>query len=379
MVSFSAPISCGLLVILFIPATIEAQGNLLRELEAELANIVQRARPSVVTISARQFRQSDETLIPAEEKVSWQRNIGSGVIFDQEGHIVTTTHVVDQATDIFVSFISGEEVPAQFIGSDRESQVAVIKVDQKNITGAKLSDSNHLQVNHWAVILGNCSGLFPSASFGLICGWRDESGLFQIAASSTPGISGAPVFNTSGEVVGIIVFAIAEGGAILSMPPGTTGASLAVPINRVKMVVQSLIRQGYVEYGWLGVVFATNTFETSGVQIVQVLEEGPARLAGLQSGDLVLRYGNVPVRGAYQLKEMVRSTLPGTLVPIRVRRNGRQTTCSVRVGGRRPYEIVVQDPTKRDRLGDPPASTSGDTSTFPGKWVRMFNASREMR
>lgn len=377
MVSFSALISCGLLIILFMPAILEAQGSLLREIEAELTEIVQQVRPTVVTISARQLRQSDETLIPAEEKVCWQRNIGSGVIFDQEGHIVTTTHVVDRATDIVVSFVSGEEVPAQFIGSDPESQIAVIKIDRTNVTGAKLSDSNRLQSNHWAVILGNSSGLFPSASLGLICGWRDESGLFQIAAPSPPGISGAPVFNTSGEVVGIIVFAIVEGGAVFSTPAGTTGASLAVPINRVKMVAQSLIRQGYVEYGRLGVVFSRTNPETSGVRIVQV-EEGPARAAGLQSGDLVLQYGNIPVRGVYQFQEMVRSTLPGTVIPVRIRRNGRQATYSVRVGGRRPYEIVVQDPVKKGQSRSSNASTGGDTSTFLGRQVR-FNAIREMR
>ncbi|MBI4530306.1 MAG: trypsin-like peptidase domain-containing protein [Candidatus Latescibacteria bacterium] len=358
-----------LLLLCFAPTMLEAQGTLLREMEAELAAIVQQVHPSVVTIVAHQPRQFDETLIPGEEKVLWQRNIGSGVIFDQEGYILTTTHVIDQATDILVSFVSGGEAPARLIGGDTESQIAVIKVDQRCVVSAKLSDSNYLRLNHWAVILGNSSGLFPSASLGLICGWRDESGLFQIAAPSSPGISGAPVFNSSGEVVGIIVFAIVDGGAVLSPSGGTSGASLAVPINRAKMVVHSLIQHGYVEYGWLGVGFAKGDdgSATIGVRLSHVFGESPAMAAGLRRGDLILQYGNVTVRSVYHLAEMVRSTLPGTRIPIRIQRDGRQTMCSVIVGSRRPHpphEVLVQDP---------------NGSLFQGKRVEMFNVTREMR
>jgi serine protease Do len=369
MLPFRIVIRVHLLLLCFVPTTAKAQGTLLREMEAELAAIVQQVHPSVVTILARRPRQSSETLIPGEERILWQRNIGSGVIFDREGYILTTTHVVDHATDILVSFVSGGEAAARLIGSDPESQVAVIKVDQKCAVSAKLSDSNRLRPNHWAVILGNSSGLFPSASLGLICGWRDESGLFQIAAPSSPGISGAPVFNSSGEVVGMIVFAIADGGATLSASGGTSGASLAVPINRARMVAHSLVRYGYVEYGWLGVGFAKGDTESevTGVRLAHVFEDSPAMAAGLRRGDLILYYGNVPVRSVYHLAEMVRSTLPGTRIPIRIQRDGRQVTCSVIIGSRRPrspHEALVQE---------------SNTPTLPGKRAQIFNATRELR
>lgn len=366
-----------LLVVLLagFPILAAAGGSLLREMESELASMVQRVHPSVVTISARQPSSSDRGLVPGEGARGSKLNIGSGVVFDQQGHILTTTHVVANASDIVATFVSGEEVPARLLGTDADSHIAVLKVDHSPVECARLSDSNTLQPNHWAVILGNASGLFPSASLGLICGWRDESGLFQITAPSCPGTSGAPVFDSSGDLIGMIVFAIADGGAVQAFPGGTASASLAVPINRARMVVEGLVRKGAVDYGWLGAGFARedNHAESPGACVSHLVEGGPAIASGIEQGDRILEFGRIPVRSVYQLAEMARCTPPGSIVPVRVQRGDRLLTRLVTVGSRRS-----RDATMAGAL-EGAGGTGRDEASVPSAPAKAYNVAHDRR
>ena len=233
--------------------------------------------------------------------------LGSGVIIDERGYILTNEHVVADADKITVTLADGREFEGVVKGKDARSDLAVVKIVGKKLTVAKLGDSSIVQAGQWAIALGNPFGLIatgpsalalgaePTLTVGVVSALnrqlprtsrldRDYTGLIQTDAAINPGNSGGPLLNLRGEVIGINV-------AILTSSRGFEGIGFAIPINKAKVVIDSLIEGKRVAYGWLGVSIQDITDDVAdyygladrdGVLVYQVLPNGPAMKAGMK-------------------------------------------------------------------------------------------------
>lgn len=349
---------------------IRAENQLLDTLEKEMTKLVERVQPSVVSVSAKcKTRHCGQMLssstvhtpkAPQEEEFSWQTNVGSGFILDSRGHILTTENVIRSAEKFEVTLSNGEQYIAQLIGTDSESNIAVLKIEGDHFTPAKVGDPNRLKVGSWITILGNSFGLSSAVSFGLVNGIRQEDDLIQMSAYVNPGNSGAAALNTKGEVIGLVTAAVTEPVTVTIGAPGdqrqpqqrfdfrSHGASLAIPAHRATAIARELIEHGKYERSWLGVTIQNMTNEqamklnvASGVFVTFVSEPSPASEAGIQQGDVIVEYNGKKVIDGKKLVEWVTSTHIGEAIPITISRNGHQHTLVTKIGDR-PSQVAEQ-------------------------------------
>lgn len=273
-----------------------------------LTNLYERANPAVVNVEIVSSFHRDTDIIDSS---------GSGFVFDVEGHIVTNAHVVREAEEVMVTFSSGYVVPAEVVGVDDYSDLAVIKVDPADVPLAPLpvGDSNLLQVGQRVIAIGNPFGLDGSMTTGIVSalgrslpsaalldpryqGYNNPS-IIQIDAAVNPGNSGGPLLNSDGEVVGINTAIRTENG-------GFQGIAFAVPSNTLRRVIPQLIESGSAQYSWLGISSPSlgnlglvadelGLPVRQGVLISEVFADSPAARAGLQSGDESTIVRGVPV------------------------------------------------------------------------------------
>lgn len=273
-----------------------------------LTNLYERANPSVVNVEIVSSFHSDTDIIDSS---------GSGFVFDTEGHIVTNAHVVREAEEVMVTFSSGYVVPAEVVGVDDYSDLAVIKVDPADVplVPVPIGDSNLLRVGQRVIAIGNPFGLDGSMTTGIVSalgrslpsatlldpryqGYNNPS-IIQIDAAVNPGNSGGPLLNSDGEVVGINTAIRTENG-------GFQGIAFAVPSNTLRRVVPQLIESGSAQYSWLGISSPSlgnlglvadelGLPVRQGVLISEVFADSPAARAGLQSGDETAVVRGVPV------------------------------------------------------------------------------------
>ncbi len=292
--------------------------------------------------------------------------LGSGVIIDPEGFVLTNEHVVADAEKITVTLADGREFTGTVKGKDPRSDLAVIKIDAKKLPAAPLGDSDTVQTGQWAVALGNPFGLMgvgpsvralgaePTLTVGVISALnrslprasprydRDYSGLIQTDAAINPGNSGGPLLNLRGEVIGINV-------AILTSSRGFEGIGFAIPINKAKGILDTLKEGKQVVYGWLGIQIQDITDDVAeyygltdheGVVVYQVLPDSPASQAGLQDGDIVKAYDGQPIRHSRELIDLVSQTKAGRRVGVEILRDGARQTLQVEIG-ERPLEVEL--------------------------------------
>ncbi len=256
---------------------------------------------------------------------------GSGVIIDAEGYILTNNHVVGDADAIQVVLLDGREFPAELIGSDPRSDVAVIKINATNLTVATVGDSDAVEVGEWVVAVGIPFGLDFTVTSGIVSA-RGRSGMgvvevedfIQTDASINPGNSGGPLVNLRGEVIGINTF-------IYSRTGGSMGVGFAIPSNMARSIMQSLIQHKQVTASYLGVETQPLTQELAaafglaaprGALIKNVTKGSPGEKAGLRRGDVVVRWGRREITDDQQLRNLVTVTSPGEPVDVEVVRDG---------------------------------------------------------
>lgn len=265
------------------------------------------------------------------------QSLGSGFIISDDGIVVTNHHVVEDADEIEVVFQDGKRYPAEIIGSDKKSDVAVLKVDtDRPLPYVNFGDSDTAEVGDWVVAIGNPFGLGGTVTVGIVSArGRDiQSGPYddfiQIDAPINRGNSGGPLFNTKGEVIGI-------NSAIFSPSGGSVGIGFSIPSAFVQNIVNQIIDTGIVERGWLGVQIQTVTDdiaeglgldEAYGALVSQVVEDSPAEKAGLQTGDVIITYDNERVDEMRDLPRLVASTTANSEVTLDVWRNESQISVS---------------------------------------------------
>src|SRR5438874_994037 len=254
----------------------------------------------------RQFRNpNDQALV--------QNSLGSGVIVTNEGHIITNNHVVDQVDEIEVQLSDGRTKKARLVGADSQADLAVLKIDDPGVKPLKLADSDTVQAGDFVLAIGNPFGFEETVTDGIISSnmrpnRTDAFGdLLQTNAAINPGNSGGPLINLRGEVVGI-------NEQIVSSSGGSQGIGFAIPSNTVRTALESLLKQGRILRGYLGIVSRAsqpeqqNGADNEGVVIDQVMRGSPAAQAQLQPGDIIRKFNGRDVQNIVALRNMVGQT-----------------------------------------------------------------------
>ncbi|MDH3980438.1 MAG: trypsin-like peptidase domain-containing protein [Gammaproteobacteria bacterium] len=326
------------------------------------ADAVQRAAPAVVNIhTAKIITRRAHPLLEdpifkhffgdrfSRSRREVQTSLGSGVLISKQGYVLTNNHVIDGADEIQVLLADGRSAQATVVGTDADTDLAVLNIDTQNLPAIVIGNSKHLRVGDVTLAIGNPFGVGQTVTFGIISATgRDHLGInafeefIQTDAAINPGNSGGALINASGELIGI-------NSAIYSRSGGSQGIGFAIPINLAKGVMTQIIEKGHVVRGWLGIeaqdltAALADSFglsDTKGVLISGVLRNGPADDAGLLPGDVVTRINNTPIADASEAMKVISAQQPDTLIELGGIRKGEAFTVRARVIQRPPQSAV---------------------------------------
>jgi serine protease Do len=266
---------------------------------------------------------------------------GSGFFISEDGYLVTNNHVVEGGESFAVVMDDGTEIDAKLIGTDERTDLAVLKVDEeRKFTYVQFADDSKVRVGDWVVAVGNPFGLGGTVTAGIVSARGRDIGagpyddFIQIDAAVNRGNSGGPAFNLNGEVVGINT-------AIFSPSGGNVGIAFAIPASTAVDVVNQLREDGSIERGWLGVQIQPVTpeiaesvglAEAKGALVAEPQDNGPAKAAGIQAGDVVTAVNGTPVASARELSRTIARIEPGQTAEIALWRNGKTETVKVKLG-----------------------------------------------
>jgi len=282
-----------------------------------------------------------------EEYERKQMGLGSGVIIDKEGYILTNEHVVNSADRIMVTLSDGRKYEGKVKGSDPASDLAVVQIDAKNLPAAALGNSDFVQTGEWVVAIGNPFGYIvdspkPTVTVGVVSALhrslpskkRGYLDLIQTDAAINPGNSGGPLCDLEGSVIGINV-------AIFSTTGGYQGVGFAIPANSAKVIIGDLIKGKKIMYGWMGVVVQDLTEDlaryfglpdTNGALLSQVIKNSPADKAGLKEGDIIRRLNEKEIKNTKDLVVTVSRIPVGKNAKVLVIRNKAKLTLAIEIG-----------------------------------------------
>ncbi|OQW93629.1 MAG: serine endoprotease DegQ [Beggiatoa sp. IS2] len=332
-----------------LPASVEGQ------ILPSLAPMLERVTPAVVNISTRKrIRAYESPLfkdpffrhffgIPEQPTEKQNQSLGSGVVIDaRKGLIVTNHHVIDKADEVTVMLRDGRTLNANLVGTDPETDVALLKVAAENLTALVIANSDNLRVGDFVVAIGNPFGLGQTVTSGIVSalgrsglGIEGYEDFIQTDASINPGNSGGALVNLRGELVGINT-------AILAPNGGNVGIGFAIPVNMVDQIIQHLAEFGEVRRGFLGVQIQDLTPELAkafglqdikGAAVVEVQKDSPAEKAGLQTGDVIIAINDQPANNAATVRNRVGLLRVGEEVNITLLRKGRELNLKTVVAG----------------------------------------------
>lgn len=316
-----------------------------------------RASPTVVSVLTRNTAQDNRRVDPwfryffGEQDNSPQSGVGSGVIVTTDGYVLTNNHVIDRMDGIEVMLTDGRRASAKVVGADPDTDLAVLKLDLDKLPTVVFGDSDRLQVGDVVLAIGNPFGVGQTVTSGIVSALgRNQLGIntfenfIQTDAAINPGNSGGALVDTQGQLVGI-------NSAIYSRSGGNMGIGFAIPAATARMVMDSLIRDGKVIRGWIGVEprdlspEIAETFNLStktGVLITGVLHDGPAARGGVRPGDVVVQIGPTPVNNTAQLLNAVAALKPEATVAVVVKRGNATLNLTVQVA-QRPQVARVEE------------------------------------
>ena len=279
---------------------------------------------------------------------------GSGVIISEDGYIVTNNHVVDQAKEVKVSLNDGREFTAEVIGTDPTTDLAVLKIDAKKLPALPFGNSDDVKLGEWVLAVGNPFNLTSTVTAGIISAKGRSINIIdnqsaieafiQTDAAVNPGNSGGALINTSGELIGINT-------AISTRSGSYEGYSFAVPANIARKVVDDMLRFGVVQRAYLGVSIADVTPElakemkldaTQGVYLSEVVDNGAAKKAGMEKGDVIVGAGGKTIKRSSELLEVIGSRRPGDKLDVTVLRDGKSKTFNVTLRNREGNTDVIK-------------------------------------
>jgi Do/DeqQ family serine protease len=348
----AAVLALGLAIVVPLPAQSTLPAAVDGQTLPTLAPMLEKATPAVVNIATESRVARNPLLddpffrrffnIPDQPRERKAQSVGSGVVVDvHRGYVITNHHVVDGADTITVTLRDGRKLNAKVIGSDSESDVAVIQIPSGNLTALTLADSDALRVGDFVVAIGNPFGLGQTVTSGIVSalgrsglGIQGYEDFIQTDASINPGNSGGALVNLRGELVGVNTAIIAPGG-------GNVGIGFAIPANMVSRLMNQIISHGSVRRGQLGVSVqdltpdlarAFNIPANQGAVIAQVSPRSAAARAGLKEGDVVLTVNGRPIRDGGALRNAVGLLEVGEVVRLDILRDGKPQTIDAKVG-----------------------------------------------
>ena len=291
---------------------------------------------------------------PQEER---PQALGSGFVIDPSGYIVTNNHVIEQANEIRVKFQDDTELEAKLIGTDKLTDLALLKVESKKpLNFLKFADSDKARVGHSVIAIGNPFGLGGTVTSGIISAFNRDinagpfDSFIQTDASINRGNSGGPLFNLDGEVLGINT-------AIFSPTGGSVGIGFSIPSNLAQPIIQQLKKFGKTQRGWLGVRIQEITTDIAkslglkneeGVLISMVNPGEPAEKAGLKAGDVILEFNGKKIKDVKSLQRSVAESAVESKAKVKVWRNKKMKTFSVKLGEREKFDETVKSEEKKD-------------------------------
>jgi len=362
-----------------VPSAPAQAPNAAEALQSAFVSVAEHVRPAVVHISpvqvAKRRRPSiapgpygDDPMLkkffdqflgpPGQGRPDefFTQGLGSGVIFDKRGYVLTNNHVVRGADGVLLRLASKREYQGRIVGADVTTDLAVIQFEpDAAVPVATLGNSDALRVGEWAIAIGNPFGLDNTVTVGVVSatgradvGIASYENFIQTDASINPGNSGGPLVNLRGEVIGINTAIVASG----------QGIGFAIPANMVKRITSQLMDRGKVTRGWIGIAMEPLTAELAqtlglsearGALVARVYPEGPAAAAGLEKNDVVLTFEGVPVEDYRQLRRMSADAEVGKTVKIEIVRKRERKTIELRVA-EAPDRMTQDRPTSRDQL-----------------------------
>jgi serine protease Do len=358
----------------------------------DFTGLVERSGAAVVNVSTTQtVRRGPQFPVPEDDpffdffrrfgppqgpQEYESRSLGSGFIISRDGYILTNAHVVDAASDITVKLNDKREFKAEVIGSDRRTDVAIIKIEASDLQTVKTGDPEKLKVGEWVLAIGSPFGFENTVTAGIVSAkgrslpQENYVPFIQTDVAINPGNSGGPLFNMRGEVIGI-------NSQIYSRTGGFMGLSFAIPIDVAMDIANQLRTQGRVSRGRIGVVIQEVTRELAdsfgldkphGALVNSVERGGPADQAGIEASDVILEFDGKPVVTSSDLPRLVAQTRPGSRVPVRVWRKGTARSIEITVG-----ELVEERAASRRTQ---PERQSGNMVARLGVTVSELSAER---
>lgn len=277
--------------------------------------------------------------IPKEKQRTEPTGVGSGFIISTDGYIITNNHVVDGATRVVVTLNNSREYDAKVIGTDKRTDIALLKINAKDLKPLEIGDSDSLKKGQWVLAIGSPYGLESTVTSGIVSAINRDTGDYlpfvQTDVPINPGNSGGPLIDLTGKVVGV-------NSQIYTRSGGFMGISFSIPINEAMHVVEQLKSTGKVERGRIGVMIsevkkevanALGLKDTKGALVSDVEEKSPAEKAGIKSGDVILSFANRAVNKWSDLPRIVGLTKPGTTTDIEVWRRGKSVKLKITLDG----------------------------------------------
>lgn len=278
-------------------------------------------------------------------------NLGSGVIVSANGYILTNYHVVDAASEIEIALSDGRTLPARVIGSDPETDLAVLRIEATGLPAITFAQPDTLKIGDWVLAMGNPFGVGQTVTAGIVSalgrthlGINTFENFIQTDAAINPGNSGGALVDASGNLVGI-------NSAIYSRTGGSQGIGFAIPVSIARQVMEQIIKDGGVTRGWVGVEVQDLSPELleslnlkpnqEGALIAGVLKGGPADQGGIRPGDVLLAVNNRPVKDSSSLLNLIAALKPDEVAQITVNRKNQSLSLKIRVG-RRPLQRTMQ-------------------------------------
>jgi serine protease Do len=330
----------------------------LAQMSGGIADVAAYVTPSVVNISTSKTVQMRNPLYPYSQEPFFrqffgvpynepryrkfkERSLGSGVIVSADGYILTNNHVVAGAQEITVVLANKNTYKGRVVGTDPRSDIAVVKIDPKGLPAISFGDSDKLRPGDMVLAIGSPFGLAQTVTMGIVSavgrvnvGIEDYEDFIQTDAAINPGNSGGALVNMKGELIGINT-------AIFSRTGGYMGIGFAIPSNMARNVMDSLIKTGKVERGWLGVSVQDLTSDLAaqfgvpmneGALVAEVVKGSPAYKAGLKLGDVIVEFGEKPVEDSGQLRNLAGFSAVGSTVNLVIIRNRKRESVEVKIG-----------------------------------------------
>ncbi len=353
------------------------QGSNANNFRNAIINVTNKIIPSVAHIEVTQSQEVQNPFMPFEGDPFFKRffdspqvpkkfkrelkGIGTGMIINQDGYILTNNHVVAGATQIQVTLPDESQYEAKVVGTDPKTDLAVIKVNtNKKLPYVTFGDSDKVQVGEWVVAIGHPRGLDQTVTQGIISA-KHRQGItdpntyqdfLQTDAAINPGNSGGPLLNLDGQVIGV-------NSIIASQSGGSEGLGFAIPSNMAVHIANELMTTGKIHRGWLGLSLQDIAFDkmkalkltsTKGTVVMDVVQGGPADKAGMKKDDVIISYNGTDIHDSGELRNLVGNTTIGKEVSIGILRDGRKQTITVKIGNLEDASKMMAS-SVRDKLG----------------------------